>query len=627
MLALSPSDLPEDRGIQIEVYKHNNLIVTTVDPNVLLPRHRNATMMDELNADGGGSFEIRMDDPIFEQYPNILDGSYVARMIHPQSGVVWFIMNRTETVVVDESGNRWYKVAGAGLLSWWDHAMVFPGTSGRVMLTGMPKREFNFGSVENITYGQWVYPSDWTKTNPFGATMSAATPAQWQTNQPSDGWPSNMSGVPWVWNRDTNTTVAVADEEIYVRGHYTFASQTRIKIFCSVRGHSAQIFVDGEKVMDVDGLFNGWERTSTVEMQVKSGTRVFGIRAKAFSAGGAAGVRFVVAKVTTTTNVTTGVTTETLTQLFYPHNAWPGNATAWWLRNPTPGNPRLPNWSAIDMMYQLHEEAKARGVDYAKYMFIDTTQLMTDVNRAHDADNGDYLQHYPWSFDVGTTYREVINRLISVGYDIWMDPITRQLKIAQTGRGGPGTSAHNEPPVSEANYPDPIARLMPGYNIVKAKSTQGESKIINTVLFNSSTSNYTYPVDSAGTPSTTTYGKREAYLSGDYTRKTEMVDNIFAQSSLPAKYPTVEIIGREGATPFVDFNVGDWIMAPQDEKPHWVGDGTDKLVWRRVMSITAKTADNGKRIEYSIELDSIQTEESERVAERLRQLELQSGGN
>lgn len=622
MIALNPSDLREGVGIQIEVYNHDDLTSLTAEPVTMLPRHRNAMMMDELNGDGAGSFEIRVDDALLEEYPNLLKGEYVARMIHPGGGVVWFIMNRPQIVVVDEEDNRWHKVAGPSMLSWWDHAIVFPESpTSQYSSQPLPKRHFNFGNRYSTT-PRFLYETDWDKTTPFNTSMSAATSGEWQYQKP-EGWPSNMSSVAWVWDRNTNTSPAPGDGRIlFMRGTFT-TSAAHIRLFAAAQADTAVFYIDGIPIMTINDT-EGEETTQTADVWLNSGTHIFAIKAQEYTTGWSKyGVRAALAKITISTNNTTGDTTEVITPLFYPHNSWPGDSDAWWLEIVS-ATGREPNWSAVDMFSKLHEEAKTRGVDYLKFMFMDTTDLMTSTARPKDADNITFTQHYPWSFDIGTTYREVLNQLIAIGYDVWMDQDTRQLKIAQRGRGLPSPANVEPTDKSWQTMSSKVVRLMPGYNIVKASADQEETRIVNRVLFNVEGNAYMYPTWSAGGESKEVFGMREGFISGDGSQRIELANALFAKQALPHRYPVVEIIPREGAVPFIDFGVGDWILAPEDENPRWASSQSDNLVWRRVMSITAEADDNAMKVKYSIELDAIRVERETQINARLRQLELRN---
>ncbi len=93
------------------------------------------------------------------------------------------------------------------------------------------------------------------------------------------------------------------------------------------------------------------------------------------------------------------------------------------------------------------------------------------------------------------------------------------------------------------------------------------------------------------------YGALEGSLSTDVSEAVSgaVADAVFKQKANPEEGASYEVVPIEGYVPWVDFNVGDWVMAPDDR---------GLSVRRRIVSISVEEDDAGNPF-YAVEFDTI----------------------
>lgn len=234
-------------------------------------------------------------------------------------------------------------------------------------------------------------------------------------------------------------------------------------------------------------------------------------------------------------------------------------------------------------MRDLLDESQTRGE------LVDVTTTFTD-----DRDSQGAL----WDITIDVTERagndllRVAERHAEVAVDVSMSP-TLELNY------------YNERGIDRTLQTDFVAPviLRPGHNIVELSAD--EDGVIRNVLLIETPAGWLERSDPA---SVSAYGRRVSYLSlGNVTdggQVDRVADAIFARNAQPAPDLTLEITDVDNHRPYTDFNVGDWVLAPNL-------DGT--LTKHRVRAINV-TEDAEGRPRFPIELATVGDELETRLA-------------
>lgn len=142
---------------------------------------------------------------------------------------------------------------------------------------------------------------------------------------------------------------------------------------------------------------------------------------------------------------------------------------------------------------------------------------------------------------------------------------------------------------------------------LRAASTQSKAKIKNDLLLKTLEG----WVESFDPASVGIYGRLESTLDTNATSALAetIAGLVFAQRAQEEEGASYDLIFDE-YVPFVDFNIGDWVLAPND---------AGESVPRRVMSISITESDAG-RVIYTIEFDTIFRDNEDRVNRVLEKL-------
>ena len=556
-------------GIQIFVFSPADL----VNPLTIIGRRWEPTILDELNRDGGGSFKIRSDDAAIVDYPTLLDEGNIVQV--KIDGVLrqTFEIERKSIVLVSEGehAGEWTEVSGSALLDWFTHATLLPekGISQRV-----DERVFNFASQT----GAWYNAADWSSARNEGAGPEAL---YWQENKAPVGWPKAMS-ANWIWSSHPNPA-PIGD--VYFRREFTTSVASKYRIVASADNYAAFYF-NGARVMSITEYGAG-RKTFTTDIELDAGNHTLAILARN-TGGVAAGVIMALCKL----NEDVDDYTEKFTNA--DRIVWTGDNISLWRTRAYPATP--PGWTIGQILITLLDEAKARNVTALQ-------RVTTTFTATADSNGVAWNKTHDLVLNVGDTYRDVLTTIMDAYADVWMSP-DYKLHAAMT-RG-----VDRSVPVSGN---DPVA-FRRGLNVLSAE-TAATAEIANTAFVKTSNG----LVEAAGpAASLSKYGRREVFLSatnasetGTATALTAQLFNKFAQ---PRRTPTLTIYDGDGYTPWKDFGVGDWILAPSDTDPK-------VLVKRRIASISAsEDADTGRPV-YVCEIDSIQETYEERIARWLQSID------
>lgn len=230
---------------------------------------------------------------------------------------------------------------------------------------------------------------------------------------------------------------------------------------------------------------------------------------------------------------------------------------------------------------------------------------LTAVTRAFtfERDSNGALWEVPLLINerAGTDLLRVAERHAEVAVDAWMSP-TLALHY------------YNERGVDRTIQTDFVAPviLRPGHNIVELSAD--EDGVIRNVLLIETPAGWLERSDPA---SVGAYGRRVSFLSlGNVTdggQVDRVADAIFARNAQPAPDLTLEVADVDDHRPYLNFGVGDWVLAPNLD---------GNLVKHRVRAINVTEDDEG-RPRFPIELATVGDELETRMA---RWLEAMSRG-
>lgn len=211
----------------------------------------------------------------------------------------------------------------------------------------------------------------------------------------------------------------------------------------------------------------------------------------------------------------------------------------------------------------LITEAQARGALGGVTLDFDA---FTDSNNA------------PWAVPLnlderaGTDLLRVVGRLEEVAGDYYMSPALQ-------------LQAFNERGIDQT-----IQTINTGPMILRAADTILEERhdedggIVNTLLIETATGF----VERQDATSVAEHGRREGYISLGNVDNSDQVDRvaaaIFARLAQPADSAAFRVADIDGRRPYVDWNVGDYVLAP---------DSSGQLIKQRVWGLTVSESSEG----------------------------------
>lgn len=537
-----------DKGIVIEVYR-DTAPFTLVE---VLNGRMEPQALVELGKNGGGKFTIHRDDPKIVADPTLLDYRNLIRV--RANGVVigGFPIQTKKLVIVGEgekAAEAW-EITGEGLLSGSRDAVVYP--PGGLKKGSKETRFFNFASEQGSWYNsaQWVNATRIHLWNSPGNYWSTA-PANWP-DAPNAWWIGDRTG-PYQMPMGTS----------YYRHEFTTvdSAPTQYSFFFTI-DDQADVYVDGELLLTT--AEHQHYETVRLDLTLSAGNHVIALKG--------------------TNSAVTGGPTAILGALFRVGDAsaptsaqlisTTGNST--WKIMPYPAEE--PGWTPGDIVLTLINEAKARGVRF----FNNITPTFTVTQDSA----GQAWTKAPASFDVGSTYETVFESLEELACDFYLDPDTLQLHAYRKRGVDRSLAGGSDNPVI----------LSIGKNLIEADET-GQANIANSLLVRTSDGWVLRNPDTA--TSSSLYGTVEGQMTTDLSEKSSvsLTQELFRQKALPETSATFVLIPFPGATPFVDFNVGDYVSAP--------GTVRGILESRRVMSISITENPANGQIIYAVEFDTI----------------------
>lgn len=147
-----------------------------------------------------------------------------------------------------------------------------------------------------------------------------------------------------------------------------------------------------------------------------------------------------------------------------------------------------------------------------------------------------------------------------------------------------------------------------GKNLIQA-SVDEDAEVKNSLLVQT---NDGWVVENDPT-SVAKYGVLESVLETGASEAVSKVvaESVFKSKADPEEGATYEILPTPGHVPWVDFNVGDWVLAPNKR---------GELVRRRVMSLAVEEDRNTGQPIYSVEFDTVFRDNEDRISRWLEKL-------
>jgi hypothetical protein len=508
------------------------------------------------------------------------------------------------------------QAAGRGLLAWLDDAVVFP--QGGLADFSSDERPFNFAAAD----GAWK--SDYTWTTPQTTVWRNDTTAR--NNLPVK-WRSIDPAAAWIWSTDPSSTVERGTNN-WFRATFTLSASTRLAMWASF-DNFGQVYVDGTLVMDtsrfnetaptysqftkfVTRLGKGthtvaarvrndkpWERTdlsisasddkvsaSNHGLAAGSKVRVFDISKS--GTGLTKGNDYFLVNVTdndfklstTSGGSAVNITADAKIDIRLVADSTAGFLFSAWAIDST-NKPtslilrsRATDWEVTTtapkhlpamVLRTLMEEATTRGAyRFSKFTYGFSQSAPTSGTWSTKADI---------SLKVGTSLLQVLDTMVDLGHDFWVNPVTTRLDAWESrGATKSVTLALEDNLMEYATRAEPKLKTQA---LIRTKEGWTQTSV-----------------------NADTNGRRETYLEYGNMRD-EDTARATAQKLLRRTGKTqlvatkVAAIVKSGATPYVDFTVGDVVTVPN-------ATGTSTLTAR---VLTIAMVHDGKNVRFMPELE------------------------
>ena len=624
-----------NQKVQIEVYSGE-------DPSVMLDVLNGAispSMLEELKGPGGGDISYHISDPKIVSNPELVAYRNILKFrVKDEIVGASVIDKKTADYIQARPDRKTVKISGESLRFWLTDATVRP--EGGLRKNSYEERAFNFASLR----GDWYNPAQWTE--PYKVV-------KWGDieNSPWRYAPQEWPDVPyayWVWTDNSIPTALAGDT--YFRYEFNAPIAAKYAIFLAA-DDSYSAYVDGQLMTQSEPDSAAWVDMARIDIDLEAGDHVFGVKVTNKEVGPAALIAAIfvygdpevplAAQLVSFTGI--GDSTFREAELAAAEAVLAAKTAAWsalpagkdkdaalkeveaaqaevdrqeatlaivvaqelagfdgWLSAGYPDP--VPGWTPGEIVLTLFEEAEARGVRFPLYLTPQFTALT-------DSYGNTWPRGLDWSFRVGSSYASVIERLEELECDLWIDPDNYDMYL-YSERGV--DRSVNQLDVDEVTILAGPLVFEEGKNLLAARS-DGVGEVKNSLLIQ--TADGWIEANDTLTDSQDKYGVVEASVETSVSENVASVfaEAIFAQKALPEEGATYTILPTPGHVPFVDFNVGDWVLAPNER---------NELVRRRVVSLSVATDEAGNPV-YGVEFDTIFRDNEDRLS---RWLEKAGGG-
>ena len=573
--------------------------------------------VDEFNGPGAGTVTV----PMFTTDADLLEKDRVVRVVY-QGAVryAWFVETRERTLA--GSGNQYSLTAsGRGLMAWFEDAVVY--AQGGLADFLAPDRPFNFASASGAgwrTSGNYQAALGVSWRN--DSTARAKLPVRWKD-----------PAAQWIWRTDPETAVQRGTVNWFYRD-FTLTEPKRVKFYASC-DNSMDVYLDGQLIMsssdfdqeaasftqmarftirlgigehtlaarvkndrpwtrydvDVDqatdkvnlsghGLANGTEVTVIDKdgaAGLTKGTSYF-VRAKEDNAFKLATTNSDATIVDITTKgkvdlrlkadntagfILTGIELdsngkETSTVVVRTNTNWQVSSIE-------------PYWRPAMILKVLAEEAAARGVyrlDNLTYGFTNSAPT-----------SGSWTTEVDLTLKVGATLLTVHDDMVDLGNDFWLNPTTLELDAWESRGTDRSGSVLLDTGVNLMRYTTTVERPIKTVALVRVKN--GWLRAANNAQRD--TNGWRETFLEYGNTNSEDVGRRQALKVLRRTGKTQVVAS------------GVEVAVTTGATPYVNFDVGDVVAITSAE-------GTGVPGSARVLSIALKEEGGGVSFQPELEV-------------------------
>lgn len=504
---------------------------------------------DSLNTPGTGQFSIHAKDELLAAYPNLLNHRNIVKFWLGSTCFLGFRIQQVETTLVSNSEvSGFIKTVSGPTVHYLMDDFIIKHFRGKPRPGTMyDDRNYTWASA----YGAWFTPSRWTDryninslTNPPGGRKGL--PAR---KRPKYGFPKRWRDryAKWMWlsthpglNQGGYRSPRPIRGLHYYRKNVSIARNgTPVRIYASADAH-LHVYLDGDLVISRAGTEKGYKTFVFYDAILDKGIHTIAILMQSLK------------------NTNAGDRNEAV--LFSMARMNNKGRPAQWLLRSGKGwycyhGYGVQTWNKAKILLDMVAEAKTRGNGSALalgYGFTGTT----------DSEGLPWADQTSRSIRIGTSVLSAQAQLSEdQNFDVWVDPSNMQIK-AYRNRGTDKSKS---------------VALTPGLNLLDWKVTDTDD-VKNDVLVRYE-KGYTSVRNAS---SVSTYGVREGYMElggiNDPTTARNVADGALKgviASVLRAGSPEVMyrneflgdggIVGIEGAYPFLDFNIGDIISAPNKD--------------------------------------------------------------
>jgi hypothetical protein len=502
-------------------------------PLGVLSRRRGVSVREVFNGVGFGQVTVPAADASSVDYDQVVKVAYDGTV------VAGFIVEEKSRAHLDANGLPWVTLRGRGLLAWLEDAVVYPAWG--LKLYSPVDRPFNFAGKG----GNWEDRVTWT--TPLGvpytstATVRAGFPRKWPDRR-----------AQWIWK--TNPAAATAaDSRNYFRTTFTLTTGRNVRFYVSA-DNRFNLYVDGTLVLktsDLKGEGQTWKKTAVRTMYFDAGTHYVAVSAANGGYGSA-------------TNLAGLLMTITQVQ----SNGRPGkvlrrsSTTGWTVTDDEP------RWYPSEIVENLLTEAVTRGVDRISNLSVGWTD-------DEDSSGRDWTTTAALKIRCGTTYLDVVHRMVDLGIDWWLDPATNTLEAYETRGTNRATTVLLK-----------VAKNLAAYE------TTGSSTGKTAALVRSA-DRWTSATNSAGVTARGETFLEFGNLTGTATPSSAASRVLARTAAVGVRVERVSCIPTADARPFLDFAPGDRVSAPSS---------TGAPTTARVLSITLLEDESGL-VTYEPELE------------------------
>ena len=549
--------------IELLVYKYD--AYDAAEPLGIIPLRQSVQFLEELKAAGGGSFVIPLEttiivDPALLEYRNLVEIRIDDRTVGG------FIIGKQndKSIQQGESGEARQEIAGEGLKLLLDDAVLLP--YGGLKTGSSTSRSFNFATERGAWYnaGSWIDPFVFGPvTQPYSGAWGG-----WP-----EEWPENGLDARWIWASAFNTSMPTATA--YFRYEFTTVAQGDYSLYAAGDNYMS-IWLNGEELAVSDPKnWDSWKKATKVTFSLPAGDHVLAFTGRnAVHAGNnPAGLAMALMQVNGESETLIG-----------------RSGAGVWKALPYPT--AAPSWTAGEVMLTLWEEAEAAGCKFAQW-------FTPDFTATHDSNGQAWETGLDWKFDIGESYASILGKMEELLCDAWFELDTMEFHMANRR----GTDFSVDQLAGDAITILKGAIIFERGKNLKLAESQGVGKIKNSLLVRTESGWLTTGTED--TASKSKYGTIMAKLDTNATPDVskQMVELVFEQRANPEEGASYEIT-TDQYVPWRDFNVGDWVLAPNK---------FNILVKRRVVSISAAEDESGQA-KYTLEFDTIFRDINDKVA-------------